>query len=146
MGTTIATVIAHKGATVITVRPWALVTEAAAAMRQHGIGALVVSRDGLHVDGIISERDIVHGCAERGGDALQRPVTELMSADVTTCSSTTTIDELAAVMTTERFRHVPVVDDGRLIAIVSIGDIVKAKIDALVDEADQLHAYVAGSY
>jgi CBS domain-containing protein len=146
VGATIATVIAHKGATVITVRPWALVAEAAAAMTEHRIGALVVSRDGAHVDGIISERDIVHGCAQHGADALQRPVTELMSAQVHTCPPTATIDELATTMTTQRFRHVPVVEDDRLIAIVSIGDIVKAKIDALVDETDQLHAYVAGSY
>jgi CBS domain-containing protein len=142
----ISKVIQHKGTHVATVAPSDAVAEACARLAKHGVGALVVSRDGQQVDGLISERDIVRRLVTHGAATLDAPVSEVMTTEVTTCTMETTTDELAEIMTTGRFRHVPVVEDARLVAIVSIGDVVKARIEDLALETDQLHAYVAGSY
>jgi CBS domain-containing protein len=146
MGTRVRDLIGHKGDQVVTIEASASIAEAVALLARHGIGAVVVSDDGRHVGGVLSERDVVRHLADAGADALERRVGEVMTTDVATCGWETTTDELAALMTQRRFRHVPVVDDGQLAGIVSIGDVVRARMDDLVTERNDLQAYVAGSY
>src|SRR5690606_10005837 len=110
---------------------------------RHNVGALVVSEGGADIAGIISERDIVRALAADGAAVLDRPLHELMTADVATCSPRATVDELMRLMTERRIRHVPVTDTGDLVGIVSIGDVVKSRIDELQVEADTLHQYLA---
>ena len=130
-----------KGRAVATVAPDATVADAVAALAEHNVGALVVSTDGSAVEGILSERDIVRGLAG-GADVLQRRVHELMATDVATCHGRTDIEELMGTMTAGRFRHLPVVADQCLCGIVSIGDVVKARIDELATETQQLVGYI----
>ncbi len=130
-----------KGRAVTTVAPDASVADAVAALAEHNVGALVVSTDGATVEGILSERDIVRGLAA-GPDVLQRRVQDLMATDVSTCHGRTDIEELMGTMTAGRFRHLPVVADGCLCGIVSIGDVVKARIDELATETQQLVGYI----
>ncbi|MBI2709154.1 MAG: CBS domain-containing protein [Actinobacteria bacterium] len=139
----VAGILASKGADVATVAPEATVAEAVASLQRHGIGALVVSADGRHIEGIISERDVVRCLAEIGGDALERPVADLMTAEVRTCRPGDRVDTLMAAMTEHRIRHLPVVDDeGVLVGIVSIGDVVKHRVQELEHEQQQLIEYV----
>jgi CBS domain-containing protein len=126
---------------VVTVRPDATVRELLALLEEHNIGAVVVSRDGSAVDGIVSERDVVRGLRHDEG-LLEQPVSGIMSGEVYTCERSTSVFELMAVMTRRRFRHVPVVDDGSLVGIVSIGDVVKSRMSELEFERDQLDSYV----
>jgi CBS domain-containing protein len=135
-------ILASKGTTVATIAPRASVAEAADALRRHGIGALVVSADGDVIDGIISERDIVFRLAETGEQVLREPVSAVMTAEVRTCSMHDTCDELMRVMTEQRTRHLPVVADGKLAGIVSIGDVVKRRVTELEDETRQMHDYI----
>ena len=130
-----------KGRDVATVAPDASIADAVRELADRNVGALVVSADGSSVDGIVSERDIVRQLASEP-DVLSRRVSELMVHDVATCDCRTGIDELMGTMTTRRFRHVPVVQDGRLCGIVSIGDVVKARIDELATETQQLVGYI----
>ena len=130
-----------KGRDVATVAPDASIADAVRELAERNVGALVVSADGSSVDGIVSERDIVRQLASEP-DVLSRRVSELMVHDVATCDCRTGIDELMGTMTTRRFRHVPVVQDGRLCGIVSIGDVVKARIDELATETQQLVGYI----
>ncbi len=136
-------VLAAKGTAVATIAPTATVTELVAALAEHGIGALVVSGDGSSIDGIVSERDVARGLHTRGADLLARPVSEVMTARVRTCRPEESIRDIARVMTDGRFRHLPVLQDGQLAGIVSIGDIVKKRIDELEAEADQLVGYLS---
>ena len=130
-----------KGRAVATVAPDATVADAVAALAEHNVGALVVSSDGNAVEGILSERDVVRGLAG-GAEVLQRRVRDLMATDVSTCHGRSDIEELMGTMTSGRFRHLPVVADGDLCGIVSIGDVVKARIDELATEAEQLVGYI----
>jgi CBS domain-containing protein len=134
-------ILAAKGRTVATVAPDATVTDAVRMLAEQNLGALVVSADGSTVDGIVSERDIVR-CLATEPRVLERRVDELMVRDVATCDGRTHIEELMNTMTEGRFRHVPVLDDGRLGGIVSIGDVVKARIDELATETQQLVGYI----
>lgn len=136
-------ILAAKGTTVATIAPTATVTELVAALAEHGIGALVVSADGASIDGIVSERDVARGLHTHGADLLAKPVSTVMTATVRTCRPEDPIREIAAVMTERRFRHLPVLQDGRLAGIVSIGDVVKKRIDELETETDQLVGYLA---
>ena len=138
----ITDVIRRKGAEVVTVRPDHTVTELLALLAEHKIGALVVSTDGASVDGIVSERDVVRRLQSSGADVLDLPVSELMTADVTTCGPDDNVEHLMRLMTDQRVRHIPVVIDGRLHGIVSIGDLVKHRIDELQIERDQLVGYI----
>ncbi|GAA4360686.1 CBS domain-containing protein [Angustibacter luteus] len=138
----ITDVIRRKGAEVVTVRPDHTVTELLTLLAEHKIGAVVVSADGAAVDGIVSERDIVRGLHRRGVDVLGLPVSDLMTADVTTCGPEDNVEHLMRLMTDQRVRHIPVVVDGKLHGIVSIGDLVKHRIDELQDERDQLVGYI----
>jgi len=134
----------NKGDDVATVAPSATVGVVVAALAEHKVGALVVSEDGQRVDGIVSERDVVRALAEHGGDALDREVATIMTTKVVTCDLSTTVDELSTLMTEGRYRHVPVVVDGALAGIVSIGDVVKSHIKDLEDEKQTLHEYISG--
>jgi len=138
----ISDVIRRKGDLVVTVRSDETVERLIAMLDEHRIGALVVSDDDGVVSGIVSERDVVRQLHSAGGAVLQQTVADIMTRDVFTCSPDDPIDELARQMTERRVRHVPVVVDGRLRAIVSIGDVVKQRIDELQTERDQLVGYI----
>ena len=126
---------------VVTVRPEATVRELLALLAEHNIGAAVVSTDGTSVDGIVSERDIVRKL--HGNDAtLGATVADIMTSDVRTCDISSSLDEVRNTMTEGRFRHLPVVEEGRLVGVISIGDVVKAYIDQVEFERDQLDSYV----
>ena len=129
---------------VITVSPDATVRDLLALLAEHNVGALVVSADGRSLDGIVSERDVVRRL-HQDVDALEASVSSLMTTDVHTCDGTHSIDDLMAVMTERRIRHVPVLDGGRLVGIISIGDVVKNRIQELEFERDQLDSYVQQS-
>ncbi len=146
METPVSTILDHKGRQVTTISPARSLAEAAALMTTDGIGSLVVSTDGRGIEGVLSERDIVRRLAVDGPGALDHRVGGVMSTPVTTCTPSTTVGELMAVMTERRIRHVPVVVDGALAGIVSIGDVVKERIAALEITSEQLQAYVSGSY
>ena len=126
---------------VITISPDATVRDLLSLLAEHNIGAVIVSADGGRVDGIVSERDIVR---KLDGDdsVLDAPVSQIMTAVVQTCEPGADVDELMAQMTEHRIRHVPVVDNGELVAVVSIGDVVKSRITQLTFERDQLDSYV----
>ena len=135
-------VIRRKGTVVVTITPDATVGELLELLAQHGIGALVVSGDGQGVDGIVSERDVVRHLHSRGVDVLQARVSEIMSSEVTTCGPNDSVELLMRQMTDLRVRHIPVVVDGVLHGIVSIGDVVKHRIDELQLERDELVGYL----
>ncbi len=139
----IADVVKRKGGDVVTVRPEASVTELLALLSEHRIGAVVVSDDGSTVDGIVSERDVVRHLHTDGAGLLDAPVSQIMTAEVHTCTPEDSLEDMAARMTDRRIRHVPVVVDDALAAIVSIGDIVKFRIDTLQAERDQLRDYIS---
>ena len=144
MAVQISVILDRKGRDVVTIRPDAMLLAAADTLNQHNIGALVVSTDGSTVEGMVSERDVVNELARRGTGAVKRTVAEVMSTDVTTCMPDATVNELMATMTERRIRHVPIVEDGRLAGIVSIGDVVKMRLDELEVEKDSLEQYVTG--
>lgn len=126
---------------VVTIRPDAGVRDLVALLAQHNIGAVVVSSDGERLDGIVSERDVVRRL-HRDGTVVNNVVASIMSTDVTTCVGEDELDAVLGVMTQRRFRHIPVVAEGVVTGIVSIGDLVKHKIDQLQFERDQLDSYV----
>jgi len=134
-------ILDRKGREVATVAPQATIADAVRLMADQNVGALVVSADGGSVDGIVSERDVVRALASQP-DVLGRRVEELMVTDVATCDRRTHAEQLMETMTAGRFRHVPVVDGGHLAGIVSIGDVVKSRIDELATEAQQLVGYI----
>ena len=135
-------VLAHKGSTVVTVPPGATVSDAVNLLRQHRIGALVVSEDGRRAQGILSERDVVAGMADEGPSLLGRRVSEVMTPDPICCQLDDTIEQLMGVMTHRRVRHLPVVRDGQLIGLVSIGDVVLQRVQELEREKQVLHDYI----
>ena len=139
----VAKILQHKGRDVYTIAPDATIEAAISALQEAGIGALVVSRDGSSVDGIVSERDFVHGLAERGAGLLQMRVAEVMTRDVMTCRPTDTSQDILAHMTERRVRHVPVIEKGVLCGLVSIGDAVKSRLDEVLHEADALREYIS---
>ena len=139
----VAKILRHKGSDVYTIEPDATIETAVQRLRDAGIGALVVSRDGTSVDGIVSERDFVHGLADHGADFLRARVKEVMTRDVMTCQLTNTSRDLLSQMTDRRVRHVPVVEKGALCGMISIGDAVKSRLDEVIHEADSLREYIS---
>ena len=138
----ISDVLRVKGGRVVTVTPETRVDALLKVLAEHRIGALVVSADGVRVAGIVSERDIVRHLHTDGAALLDAPVGQIMTAEVHTASPDESLENLESMMTERRFRHVPVVVDGKLVAIVSIGDVVKNRIGELEFERDQLDSYV----
>jgi CBS domain-containing protein len=126
---------------VVTIAPDATVRDLLALLARHNVGAVVVSTDGETVTGIVSERDVVRRLHE-DESVLDGAVSRIMTSDVRTCEPDTPVDDLRVVMTERRIRHVPVVADGRLVGIISIGDVVKSSLDQLQFERDQLDSYV----
>lgn len=139
----ISDILASKGSDVVVIGRQASVRDLVALLQQHNLGAVVVSPDGNTVDGIVSERDVIRQLAA-GPHILDSTVEQIMTSEVHTCAVTDTIDALMAMMTEQRVRHIPVVDDdGQLGGIVSIGDVVKNRIGELEFERDQLEGYVS---
>jgi CBS domain-containing protein len=138
-------ILQRKGTDVVTVTADATVTAALAALREHNIGALVVvGEPDETIVGIMSERDVVRAIAADGPAIVSRPVRDLMSTDLATCGPRATVDEVMKLMTERRIRHIPVVRDGALAGMISIGDVVKSRIGELEDETQTLHNYLAG--
>jgi CBS domain-containing protein len=138
----ISMLLATKGSDVATVRGDATVGEAVAGLRRRQVGALVVSEDGITIDGIVSERDVVRKLDELGEEVVHELVSSIMSAMVTTCSPEDDTESLMRTMTERRIRHVPVVADGRLSGIVSIGDVVKTRMEELEKNRTELLEYI----
>lgn len=137
----IADVLRTKGAAVATITPETSVSGLLTELSLHNIGAMVVvSADG--VVGIVSERDVVRNLHEHGVELLRLPVSQIMTTMVATCSPTDTVDHLTALMTTKRVRHIPVVENDRLVGIVSIGDVVKQRMEELESEQRALQDYI----
>jgi CBS domain-containing protein len=137
----IADVLRNKGAAVATITPETSVSGLLTELAVHNIGAMVVmSQDGLV--GIVSERDVVRKLHEMGADILRRPVSDIMTTVLATCTPDDSVNSLTALMTEKRVRHVPVVVKGRLAGIVSIGDVVKTRMEELEAEQQQLQAYI----
>ncbi len=138
-------ILHDKGAVVETIRPDAKVLMAVHRMRMQNVGALVVSRDGEKVEGLLSERDIVRGLTRHGGELLEMGVVAVMSRNVPTCTPDDSLTSVMSQMTRTRNRHVPVVDDGgRLCGIVSVGDVVKHRLEELELQTDVMRtAYMS---
>ena len=131
---TVRQILHRKGSAVFAVAPTATLAEAAGRLRQHGVGALVVF-EGPALAGVLSERDLVRVLAERGAAALALPVASAMSAPVATCGPDDNVRQLMARMTARRIRHLPVVDGGRVVGVVSIGDVVQSRVAEVQGEA-----------
>jgi CBS domain-containing protein len=140
----VETILRTKGRDVATIDPEATIGEAVRRLGARGVGALVVSGDGVGVEGILSERDIVLGLADRGAALLSERVGDRMTRRVHTCAPEDTVEDLMGMMTQKRIRHLPVVKDGALCGIVSIGDVVKNRLDEIEFEASSLRSMIAG--
>ena len=139
-------VIRNKGdRSVATIAPTALVADLVRTLAEKRIGALVVSSDGEHIEGIVSERDVVRGLAERGGDVVNFFFNDTATTEIYTATPEGTVEEIAHSMTIHRIRHMPVLVEGRMVGLVSIGDVVKHRIDQLTEERDHLMGYVSSS-
>lgn len=138
----IADILTAKGGTVTTITGEASVADAVEALDRFRIGALVISADGVRIDGIVSERDVVRLLAVEPEGLLARSVSDIMSSPVRTCAPDASVAEVMALMTDERIRHVPVVDGGALRGLVSIGDVVKATIAQLEQDRRTLEEYI----
>jgi CBS domain-containing protein len=133
-----------KGERVITVTPGSAVTALLDVLAEHKIGAVVVSADGSRVDGIVSERDVVRALAARGPQVLGEPVSAIQTDQVHSVARDALVEDVERLMTERRFRHVPVVEHGALHGVVSIGDVVKSRIDELEAERSSLTGYITG--
>ena len=139
---TVKTILSTKGSEVITIGPTATLNEAIAALTRHRIGALVVLGADARVIGILSERDIVRALSEHGDGALREPLGQSMTRTVVTCAEADTISEIMDRMTRGRFRHIPVLEQDRLIGIISIGDVVKQRLTEMERESEALRDYI----
>jgi CBS domain-containing protein len=139
---TVKRILASKGHEVLTIEPTALLAAAAKLLSERRIGALVVTGADRRIVGIISERDIVRALGARGARALEEPVAEVMTRKVVTSSERDTTAELMEQMTAGKFRHLPVVEQGRLVGIISIGDVVKARLEEMQHDTEALQDYI----
>ncbi len=137
-------ILNEKGNEVVTLSPSATVAEVASVLHKRHIGAVVVVDDSRRIVGIIAERDIVGAIAEHGASCLDRSIADVMWSNVYRCTEDMTVDNLMQLMSARRARHLPVERDGRLVGIISIGDVVKAHIRAIENEAEHIKAYIAG--
>lgn len=141
---TVAHILEEKGSNVYSVAPAASVAEAAKLLTEAGIGALLVLEESGKVCGVLSERDIVQGLAEQGAAALDEPVESLMTRELFSTTPTSTIPSVMELMTSRRVRHLPVIEDGKLKGVISIGDVVKHRIAEAQQEAEALKSYIQG--
>ena len=139
----VAFILSTKGGDVVTTQPHRTMAEAAAILAEKGIGAVVVCGADGSTLGILSERDVVRAIARGGAEALQSPVSSYMTAKVITARPETSVDDLMHMMTSGRFRHMPVINGGRLVGIVSIGDIVKCRVEEIESEHKAMREYIA---
>jgi CBS domain-containing protein len=142
---TVNAILKAKGGDVVTVGPDESIQSVAALLSARRIGAVVVVDSSERVVGVLSERDIVRGVAERGAAALELPARSLMTGDVITCGRDETVGEIMSLMTARRFRHLPVVEGGRLVGMISIGDVVKSHVAEKELEAESLRRYIAAN-
>jgi CBS domain-containing protein len=140
---TVKAILSRKGSDVTKIAPTATLTDAVKLLAERRIGAVVVTGPDNRVAGILSERDIVRALAARGPDALQDPVAAVMTRKVKTCTEADTVAALMEQMTEGKFRHLPVVEQGRLVGIISIGDVVKLRVEEIVGESNALREYIA---
>jgi CBS domain-containing protein len=140
---TIHAILLGKGVTVYSVKPDDNLVEAISVLRKHRIGALLVIENSAMIAGVLSERDVVRALGDHGADALEMPVHSVMTAPVITCHPDDTVAAAMALMTTRRIRHLPVMDEGKLIGMVSIGDLVKRRIEETEREAAALKDYIS---
>lgn len=142
----ISDILRYKGSDVVTIAPSETVTALLAALAEHNVGALLVSDGGSggELKGVVSERDVVRRFVEHGADLLDLPVERIMTDVVVSCTSKDTVDSVAEMMTQQRVRHLPVLDDGRLAGIISIGDVVSSRIRQLEKDRGQLEQYISG--
>jgi CBS domain-containing protein len=136
-------ILRHKGSSVITIAPTASVTDLLAILAEHNIGALVVTRDG-EVAGIVSERDVVRRLHDPGRQVLDGEVSAIMTSDVISCGTRDSVDSVAEQMTQSRIRHMPVIEQNRLVGMVTIGDVVFSRIRQLEADRGQLEHYITG--
>lgn len=139
---TVSIILAAKGREVVSVEPNAKLSSAVALLAEKRIGALVVLGVDRRIVGILSERDIVRALAEHGAHALDAPVSQVMTRKVSTCTESETIPSIMERMTEGKFRHVPVVDQGRLAGIISIGDVVKHRLQQMERDSEAMHDYI----
>jgi CBS domain-containing protein len=139
----ISDILRHKGSAVVTIAPTASVTELLAKLAEHNIGALVVTRDD-QLAGIVSERDVVRRLHDLGRVVLDEEVSAIMTADVISCSARDSVDSVAEQMTQSRIRHMPVIEQNRLVGIITIGDVVFSRIRQLEADRGQLEHYITG--
>ena len=139
----VARILSEKGRYVLTTQPHRTLKEAAALLAAKGVGAAVVWDDAIGVLGVISERDIVRAIGRGSASALEEPVSRHMTAKVTTVTEDASLDHVMEIMTNQRFRHLPVVENNRLVGIVSIGDVVKRHVEAIDRERKALREYIA---
>ena len=142
---TVASILRHKGSEVVSVEPALTALELARLLAARRIGAVLVRDRSGDIVGIVSERDIVGALGRQGPAALDLTARQLMTADVRTATPHTTVEQAMEMMTSGRFRHLPVLEGGKLVGLVSIGDVVKARISQQEQEVDSLKAYVAGA-
>jgi CBS domain-containing protein len=140
---TVSTILAGKGREVITIEPAASLNDAVRLLTDNRIGAAVILGADRRIVGILSERDIVRALAERGAGVLDEPVSQLMTRKVSTCNESETVSAIMEQMTAGKFRHVPVVDQGRLVGIISIGDVVKHRLQEMEHESAALRDYIS---
>ena len=142
---TVARILEEKGSDVFTLSEDASVIDAVRQLGEHNVGAMVVADANQSILGILSERDVVSTIAKRGVGALSEPVSALMTRNVVTCTETMAIERLMELMTQGRFRHLPVERDGKLVGIISIGDVVKRRIAEIEQEAAEIRNYISSS-
>ncbi|SJZ50640.1 CBS domain-containing protein [Consotaella salsifontis] len=142
---TVKHILERKGRDVVTMQPTATLAEAAQLLAQKRIGAVVLLDGDGKVNGILSERDIVRLIGTKGISALEEPVSKVMTLKVVTCPENTTVIEAMEIMTERRFRHLPVIEEGKLVGLVSIGDIVAERIARAEQEAEDIRNYIATS-
>ena len=139
----IKSILSEKGGEVLTLRSDAIVEEAVTMLARHRIGALIITDGGGIIKGIISERDIIRHLAEDGTEVLKHKIANVMTANVKVCSEEHTVNDAMEIMTRGRFRHLPIEKNGKLIGVISIGDVVKRKIEETQREADEIRTYIA---
>ena len=139
---TVTAILSKKGGEIVSIGPAATLVAAVKLLAARRIGAVVVLGVGGRLVGILSERDIVRAVAERGPDALSDTVAHVMTREVLTCTADESVDSIMERMTAGKFRHMPVIDRAKLIGIVSIGDVVKERLDAMAHEAEALRTYI----
>jgi len=137
--------LGRKGGKVHTISPDTNIIDAARNLCEAKVGALVVSDDGTTIRGILSERDIVRVVGLDGPAALGWPVSKVMTVDVHTCGLEDRVNELMSIMTERRIRHIPVLEDGKMVGLISIGDVVKNRMEEMEADSEAMHAYIAGA-